>query len=669
MYNKKTKNNLLNFLGECVMKKIIYFSVLFLFYSLNYFAQSKTSFVEGEIIIEVESPFKEKHKKDGIMKTDKEWFNQYSEKYRCVELEPIFKNAKDGIQKYYRVKFTEKDKIDQFVKKINQENGLIKAWKNRKMEFHSSNDPLFSQQWALSKIQAEQAWNIHSGDPSVILAILDSGIDLGDPNSGNPLDPHPDLVNNLWNINLQYGINFVNANIPPYDYVFHGTHVAGIAGAVTNNNIGIAGIAGGGYTGNGTKILVVKVGDIGTDQANLSAGVEGAVDAGAKVINISIGYTYGLDDQDESATIYEPPAWFEAAFDYAEANDVLVVASIGNNSADLSGEASIYPAQFDNVFSVASTDVYDAKANNSNYASWCDISAPGVGILSTYPRYLDGAPPTGYTYLSGTSMSAPYVSGVAALIRAYAPAADLQMVRAILKGTTDNIVAQNLLNYKFKLGTGRLNAYKALFLINSPPTTPQNFQVSFLLNQNPTLTWSANNEADLKGYRIFKKYTSQGYTHTVSVFTTNTTYSDNDFISNYIIGEDIVEYWVVAKDIIDNVSNETQHISGDGTSYNQQKIAIEETTDNSIKTYMLFENYPNPFNPSTILSYQIPKNGLVSLIVYNSLGQVVSKLVNKHQTSGKYSVKFNAENLPSGLYFVKLESGDFISTKKMMLIK
>lgn len=80
-------------------------------------------------------------------------------------------------------------------------------------------------------------------------------------------------------------------------------------------------------------------------------------------------------------------------------------------------------------------------------------------------------------------------------------------------------------------------------------------------------------------------------------------------------------------------------------------------------------SYPNPFNPTTTIVYQIPKDGYVNLVVYNVLGQVVSKLVNKHQTSGKYSVQFNASNLPSGVYVYKLQAGEFSSTKKILLTK
>ena len=101
-----------------------------------------------------------------------------------------------------------------------------------------------------------------------------------------------------------------------------------------------------------------------------------------------------------------------------------------------------------------------------------------------------------------------------------------------------------------------------------------------------------------------------------------------------------------------------------------EKIAFDENNNDAESfEYKLYANYPNPFNPSTQISYQIPKDGFVNIVVYNSLGQIVVKLVNEYQTSGKYSVKFDASNLPSGLYIYRLQSGKFNSVRKMVLTK
>jgi photosystem II stability/assembly factor-like uncharacterized protein len=93
------------------------------------------------------------------------------------------------------------------------------------------------------------------------------------------------------------------------------------------------------------------------------------------------------------------------------------------------------------------------------------------------------------------------------------------------------------------------------------------------------------------------------------------------------------------------------------------------TADDIKKDFRLFQNYPNPFNPTTQISYQIPKNGFVNLVVYNILGQVIFELVNEHQTSGEYSVQFNAKNLSSGVYFYKIIVGNYMETKKLILLR
>ncbi|NOX64457.1 MAG: T9SS type A sorting domain-containing protein, partial [Chlorobi bacterium] len=85
--------------------------------------------------------------------------------------------------------------------------------------------------------------------------------------------------------------------------------------------------------------------------------------------------------------------------------------------------------------------------------------------------------------------------------------------------------------------------------------------------------------------------------------------------------------------------------------------------------FMLYQNYPNPFNPTTQISYQIPKDRFVNLTVYNSLGQEVAMLVNRQQSVGRYTVQFNANNLPSGVYFYKLQASEFNQVKKMLLVR
>jgi len=551
---------------------------------------------------------------------------------------------------------------------VNKEKDGIKAWKNQIGEYFS-NDSYFNQQWALSKIQAAQAWDINSGSSNVILAILDSGIDLGDPESGNPLDPHPDLEGNLLNFNQVYGINLVD-NRPPYDVRTHGTHVAGIAGAITNNGIGIAGIAGGGYAGNGVKLLIIKVGDYVPDERKVSTGIYNAVNAGAKIINISSGFT----ERENCSTLTSPEAITDhsvllAAVNYAVSHDVIIIAALGNNTGLIDEcianykKYYVYPASFSNVISVANTNENDYRSSGSNFSPKCDISAPGSNILSTVPRFTS---PNGYDYDGGTSMSAPYVSGVAALIRSYAPSANWQMVREILKQTTDPIDQLNP-QYVGKLGTGRLNAYKALKLIKDNPSIPNGVNLSYY-NNRPQITWNENNEADVKGYRIYIKYEFRNgsdpkfwtYSYEDHYITTNN-YTDYNWFTS---GGDKAYYNVKAVDINNHYSSISSTVSCYG-GLGKQVVIENETLPNEYNV----ECYPNPFNPITTFRYQIKEAGRVHITVYDALGRNISELVNENYESGIYEMTFDGSNLSSGVYFYTMRINDFVNSGKILLSK
>ncbi|MEI7815352.1 MAG: S8 family serine peptidase [Coriobacteriia bacterium] len=240
-------------------------------------------------------------------------------------------------------------------------------------------DPDFSLQWAATKIGAPAAWDVTRGS-SVKVAVIDSGADLD----------HPDLIGRLDTAN---DWDFVNKDDVAQDDYGHGTHVSGIIAATTNNGIGVAGVA------NQCTILPVKVmgaNGIGSTSA-VAEGIRYAADEGASVINMSFGTPTGSDTLD-------------AAVQYAVSRDCVVVAATGNDGL----RAVLYPAADENVIGVGSTTSSDALSYFSNYGPGVDIAAPGSSIYSTT---FDG----GYGYKTGTSMAAPHVAGVAALIRSKNP--------------------------------------------------------------------------------------------------------------------------------------------------------------------------------------------------------------------------------------------------------
>ena len=234
------------------------------------------------------------------------------------------------------------------------------------------NDPYLSQQWGMATVQAPRAWAVTTGSSTVPIAILDTGINQN----------HPDLSSKIGS-----QANFTDS-VTLDDIYGHGTHVAGIAAAITNNGIGVAGL---GYN---SSIMNGKVlDDTGSGYYSwIANGITWATDNGAKVINMSLGGTAA-------------DSTLASAVDYAWSKGVVVVAAAGNNGNSL----PFYPAAYDNCIAVGATDRKDAKASFSNYGSWVDVAAPGVDIYSTYNT-------GGYISMSGTSMASPHVAGLAALV-------------------------------------------------------------------------------------------------------------------------------------------------------------------------------------------------------------------------------------------------------------
>ncbi|MBC7106540.1 MAG: peptidase S8, partial [Firmicutes bacterium] len=251
------------------------------------------------------------------------------------------------------------------------------------------NDPYFPSQWGLNNtgqtggtedadLDAPEAWEYSSGS-GVRVAVVDTGIDLS----------HEDLRDKI-----AVSANFTNSRTAD-DGFGHGTHVAGIIGAVTNNGRGVAG------TAPGCVLMNVKVlNDRGTGYYSwISRGIVWAADNGARVINLSVG---GASPSD---TLRE-------AVEYAWAKGAVLVAAAGNNGTS----DPVYPAYYEPCIAVAATDASDAMAGFSSYGLWVDLAAPGVDIFSTLPDHRSRLRTQNYGFLSGTSMAAPFVSGTAALV-------------------------------------------------------------------------------------------------------------------------------------------------------------------------------------------------------------------------------------------------------------
>ena len=310
------------------------------------------------------------------------------------------------------------------------------------------NDPMIATMWHLEAINAFDGWDIDTGSSDITIAIVDTGVDWDHPDLAEAIKLNVEELNGVAGVdddNNGYvddirGWNFHDDNNDPNETGFsHGTHVAGLAGAIPNNGIGVAG------TGWACKILPVKVGD----KLIIPFGYEGVVyaaDNGADVINCSWG-GFALTE-----TGYD-------VMKYATYNkDALVLGGAGNDNR----ETRFYPASFREVMSIGATDTTNQKADFSNFNYEIDLVAPGAYIFSLKNDE--------FGYDSGTSMAAPIAAGVAALIRSKFPTLSALQVMEQLCVTSDKAIYDIDFNepYAGKLGSGLLNMKQALDGINLP---------------------------------------------------------------------------------------------------------------------------------------------------------------------------------------------------------
>lgn len=433
-------------------------------------------------------------------------------------------------------------------------------------------DEFFADQWHLSTadaggVSAEAAWETQTGSDDVVVAVVDTGVDTD----------HVDLVDNMWVnedeipnndtdddgngfVDDYNGYDFVEENGDPTPDpdglnndayagvdtgVTHGTHVAGIIAAQGNNAIGMSGVAW------DTSIMAVRVLDdegSGTD-SQIAAGIEYAVDNGADIIHMSLG-GYGSTNT------------LEAAVQYAIDNNVLIVTAAGNDGVNIDLNP-FYPACYAHVLGVGSTGPTSVASSFSNYGDDCvDISAPGETIYSTL--YTDDVAydfTDDYGAMTGTSMAAPVVSGVSALLLAQDATLTPTQLTDIVRLTADDI------RLDAAYGAGRVNTYAALDGIElaNNPTAPV---VSAYSNEDgdkefttgtrhavgrPYFTWTIPEDGDgIAGYYVYFGKNQDANPAVEGVYQTAATFMPEEKIT----GNETSYYLrVVAVDTLENVSN------------------------------------------------------------------------------------------------------------------
>ncbi|MBL7686236.1 MAG: S8 family serine peptidase [Deltaproteobacteria bacterium] len=331
---------------------------------------------------------------------------------------------------------------------------ILHVEENEEIHAHfAPNDEFFSHQWFQDSLELPQVWNQTHSAEKILIAVIDSGVDLN----------HPDLVQNLWKnpheipkngidddgngyVDDVVGYDFLNRDGDPQDDYGHGTSVFGEIAATGNNQIGVSGIVW------NAEVMVLKVLNSKGD-SNLSTAIEAihyAIAHEAKIINISWGYVPNTT----------PSEILKEALQKAADKGILVVASAGNGywgtpiDNDLDSSKANYPSSYklDNMISVAATNSQDQLADFSDYGqTTVHLAAPGVEIFTT-------ALHSSYNYFTGTSAAAPLVTGSAALIWSENPSLNFSQIKRLLLETTDAVSA---LKDKVSSG-GRLNTFQAL---------------------------------------------------------------------------------------------------------------------------------------------------------------------------------------------------------------
>lgn len=301
--------------------------------------------------------------------------------------------------------------------------------------FFSPNDPDYSKQWNLRSINVESAWDETKGS-GITVAVIDTGI-----------SPVPDLKDTK----LVQGYDFVNDQVEAYDDNGHGTHVAGTIAQSTNNGYGVAGIA------HEASLMPLKVlgGSGGGTISDIAEAIKFAADNGADVINMSLG------GGGESKLMQE-------AIDYAHSKGVVIVAAAGNSNQN----SASYPARYPKVIGVSALDAAGLKAPYSNFGAGIDISAPGGSETGKIVQETIN-PQTGtaaFLGFQGTSMAAPHVAGVAALVKA-SGISDPDEVFSVLQQSSRRVENDSLNHF----GSGHLDAGAAVKLATKGQITFRDF--------------------------------------------------------------------------------------------------------------------------------------------------------------------------------------------------
>ena len=513
------------------------------------------------------------------------------------------------------------------------------------------NDPCFAYQYYIDDRQYNPHINVNIvweyldseniDQSNVIVAVIDQGVDY----------TNLDIDDNMYlNASGYHGYDFVSQNNYPLPNQNdeHGTIVAGIISAETNNNVGVAGVSGGWFPNTeGAKIMALRVG-YGTyvDASVVDDAIIYAANNGAKIINMSFR-------ADELNAI-------KNAITYAyKKKGCLIVAASGNETKP----GIAFPANYPSVIAVAG--IFKNGSNYGRYGSDLDLVAPAQDIYSLLNRTQGDAYRWGLAG-TGTSVAAPQVAGAGALLWSAFPDLTQIDVRKVLNQSATDKGASGFDQY---YGYGLLNSLQSFSEIVDPgvmPPQPQNLTVSIVSNR-AQLNWSSvSGVSKYYIYRAASDVGRYGFEKVAEVNHPTTTWTDNSY--NAPTNPDPILFTFYYR-VTAVKSNGYESIMSNEVEVDLDYLFKNGSGDEIVYKYKLETNYPNPFNPSTTIIYEIAKVTEVSLKVFDILGREVAELVNEKKNAGNYRVDFNASNLPSGVYFYRINTQEFSDSKKMILLK
>jgi hypothetical protein len=512
-------------------------------------------------------------------------------------------------------------------------------------------DPFFTHQWALQPEGINWDPVSLANAPTgkiIIVGVLDTGIDIF----------HPDLAPNIWHnpaempgnkidddengyVDDCVGWDFSDADNQPLpekmenesgDFGWHGTHCAGILGAVTNNQEGISGVS------PGVRVMSLKI----FPEAYFSTIVRAinyAVKTGAHILSNSWGGAFG------SQAVHD-------ALRLASQQGVLCLFAAGNGAQD----SYFFPAFYPEVVAVGACDRKGQRAWFSNFGAWVDFAAPGVDILSTGPTNYSNFP--AYFYHSGTSMAVPLVAGVAALLKMQQPGWTNDLILQQLRRTADFHPAANL-------GAGCIDAQLALTC--PPETTLTVFQKDLpggIKHQNfharlkafagaPPYQWALENPAELPAGLHFS---STGEINGVPRDTCD---------------------WLLQISVTDQTGKPVRCRQRLVISTPEFLTDITQSQSDIPQKAGLIRNFPNPFSPtrqSTTITFYLPDAGTTKIVIYNILGESVRHLIAARFSAGNHSLVWDGKNdtdssVSPGFYFCRLNSHKQQFYTKILVVK